>query len=185
MPYPAKTSPDAILEAARTLLEGGGPEGLSMRSLAGQLGLRASSLYRHYPDKTALEAALEDDTAAQLHAAMRGASARQQGADALHSAAHAYLAYAREHPKLYALLHAPRPPAVAQPGAGKDLWNLVLSLVGGITGDPDDTAGAVALWSFLHGFVSLERGGAFGLSGPRGGFERGLKALVAGLRQEA
>ena len=185
MPYPAKTSPQAILEAARTLLEGDGPAGLSMRPLAQRLGLRASSLYRHYPDRAALEAALADDTAGQLEATMRDASAGQTGADALKSAAHAYLAFARAHPELYALIHAPRAPYTAQPGAGKDLWNLVLALVAGVTGERDDTAGAVALWSFLHGFVSLERGGAFGASGPRAGFERGLAALAAGLGQDA
>lgn len=184
MPYPAKTSPEAILNAARDLLERAGPGGLNMRSLAERLGLRASSLYRHYPDKTALEAALADETARDLHAAMQSASADRTGADALRRAAHAYPAYAREHPELYALIHAPRTPYVAEPGAGKDLWNLVLSLVGGVTGNPDDTAGAVALWSFLHGFVSLERSGAFGISGPQAGFERGLEAFAAGLSQE-
>lgn len=142
-------------------------------------GVRASSLYRHFPDRAALEAALADGAAGQLHAALRDASAGATGRDALFRAGDAYLAFARAHPELYALIHAPRPPTKAGAGPGKDLWNFVLSLVAGVTGEPDDTAGAVALWAFLHGFVALERSGLMGLSGPRGGFQRGLRALAA------
>lgn len=181
MPYPAKTSPDTIRQAALELLEENGLAGLSMRTLADRLGLRASSLYRHYPDRAALEAALADEAAGALQAALEGASAGKQGTKALEAAGHAYLSFARDRPELYGLLHAPRPPVPAGPGAAKDLWNFLLRLVGGATGRDDDTAGAVALWAYLHGFASLERSGLFGLSGPQEGFKRGLSALVRGL----
>jgi hypothetical protein len=51
-------------------------------------------------------------------------------------------------------------------------------VVGGLTGDPDDTAAAVAFWAFLYGYVESERSGLFGASGPKGGFEVGLEALI-------
>lgn len=181
MPYPAKLSPDAILRTALERLEHDGRAAFSIRTLADALGVRASSLYRHYPDRVALEAALADEAARALHAAMRHASAGQRNGAALTAASRAYLAFARERAELYGLLHAPRPPGRAEPGAGKDLWNFLLQLVGGVTGRDDDTGGAVALWAYLHGFASLERSGLFGLSGPRGGFERGLDALTRGL----
>ncbi|WP_180970151.1 TetR/AcrR family transcriptional regulator [Deinococcus planocerae] len=180
MVYPAKLSPEAILQTALDLLEGGGEEALNMRSLAERLGVRPSSLYRHYPDRAALVAALEDRAALALDGALREASRDRPPGEALRAAAHAYLGYSRAHPHLYGLLLAPRPPAPAGPGPGKDLWNVVLHLVGAVTGDPDDTAAAVAYWAFLHGYVQLERSGQFGASGPRGGFERGLDALVRG-----
>jgi hypothetical protein len=47
----------------------------------------------------------------------------------------------------------------------------------------DDTDAAVALWAFLHGFITLERAGLFGTPGPKGGFARGVKAMAAGLRR--
>ncbi|WP_246580700.1 TetR/AcrR family transcriptional regulator [Deinococcus aestuarii] len=181
MVYPAKLSPEAILQTALDLLEGGGEGGLNMRSLAERLGVRPSSLYRHYPDRAALVAALEDHAALGLHERLREAAQSRRPGEALRAAAHAYLDYSRTHPHLYGLLLAPRPPAPAGPGPGKDLWNLVLRLVGAVTGDADDTAAAVAYWAFLHGYVQLERSGGFGLSGPRGGFERGLEALIRGL----
>ena len=180
MPYPAKTNPEDILAQAVTLLEQDA-EALSMRSLATALGVRASSLYRHYADKEALEAAVAAYSADLLRNSLEKARRGRRADEALQSAAHAYLDFARTHPALYDLLLAPRPLAEAEPGPFKDLWNLFLSLVGAVTHDPDDTDSAVALWSFLHGFVVLERTGLFGSSGPKGGFEVGLAALVAGL----
>jgi len=50
-----------IVDAAREALEAGGLDALSMRRLADRLGIRAPSLYKHFPDKGALEAALMAD----------------------------------------------------------------------------------------------------------------------------
>ena len=47
-----------IAAAARELLEQEGPDGLSMRKVAGRLGIQAPSLYKHLPDKQALESAV-------------------------------------------------------------------------------------------------------------------------------
>ena len=46
------------MEAARRLIEEAGLEALSMRHLADRLGIRAPSLYKHFPNREALEAAL-------------------------------------------------------------------------------------------------------------------------------
>jgi hypothetical protein len=59
----------------------------------------------------------------------------------------------------------------AMTGAPKALLNTVLTLTS-----------AVALWAFLHGFVSLERQGAFGASGPQAGLATGLEALLVGFK---
>ena len=47
-----------ILAAARRLLEAEGEQALTMRRLAAGVGMRAPSLYKHFPDKAALEEAL-------------------------------------------------------------------------------------------------------------------------------
>jgi AcrR family transcriptional regulator len=183
MPYPAKLTADKILGAALELLDKGGLGALNMRPLADALGVRPSSLYRYYPDREALLRALGAHAAKGLHEAIQRATRAGPPTDALAAAAHAYLGYARAHPHLYSLLLRPRAPYTAEPGPGKDLWNEVLALVGAVTGVPDDTAAAVAFWAYLHGFILLERSGQFGLSGPKGGFERGLGALISGLRE--
>ncbi|WP_333734828.1 TetR/AcrR family transcriptional regulator [Streptomyces sp. IBSBF 3010] len=62
-----------ILAAARMLLEQEGPEALTMRRLAGLLGITAPSLYKHFPDKSSVVDALADamltETAEALEAA--------------------------------------------------------------------------------------------------------------------
>src|SRR4029453_13547788 len=47
-----------VVAAGRLLLEQEGPEALTMRRLAERVGIRAPSLYKHLPDKAALEAAI-------------------------------------------------------------------------------------------------------------------------------
>lgn len=71
-----------------------------------------------------------------------------------------------------------RQPAATVGATFSEYWNLLLKMVGEVSGDPDDTPGAVTVWSFLHGYVSLERAGRFGASGPQGGFQRGLESLI-------
>ena len=49
---------EEVVAAARRLLEDEGAGALTMRRLAEQLGIKAPSLYKHLPDKAALEAAI-------------------------------------------------------------------------------------------------------------------------------
>lgn len=186
MPHPSKLSREQILEAALLLLEQGGPETLTMRPLAEKLGVRPSSLYRHFPGREALLSGLSDLAAGQLEQQLHAALQREGAREALTQAALAYLAYSRQHPHLYALLLQPTPQLsreeLAQT-AGKHLWNTLLALVGRLSGNPDDTGWAIAYWTFLHGYAELERSGMFGQSGPSGGFELGLKALLDGMER--
>ncbi len=180
MPYPAKLTAEKILKVALELFERGGPDALAMRPLADALGVRPSSFYRYYPERAALLGALEAHATSKLHDAICRAAYGKAPDAAFFAAAYSYLDYARAHPHLFALLLGPRAPYTAEPGPGKDLWNEVLGIVGAITGNSDDTAATVAFWAFLHGFALLERSGQFGVSGPKGGFERGLRALLEG-----
>lgn len=181
MPYPTKLTPDTILEAAWALLEAGGPEALSMRPLADALGVRPSSLYRHIESRDALIWVLAERAALALQADLLDAATGLLARDALQAASFAYLHHARTHPHAYGLLlrsddHTGQAGTKTPPG--KALWNTLLSLVGALSGDPDDTDHAVALWTFLHGASALERAGIYGASGPRGGLDVGLVALL-------
>ncbi|MFK7601783.1 TetR/AcrR family transcriptional regulator [Deinococcus sp. SM5_A1] len=184
MPYPAKLNPEQILDAAQDLLETSGPEGLSMRTLADVLGVRPSSLYRHHASRETLLLALGERAALALREALIGGANGEDARAEAEAASHAYLDYARQHPHLYALLLLKLdqlPQGQRMDTAGKQLWNTLLDVVGRLSGNPDDTAHAVALWTFLHGFTELERSGMFGASGPRGGLEVGLTALLGAM----
>jgi AcrR family transcriptional regulator len=69
---------EEVVVAARRLLEEEGAGALTMRRLAEQLGIKAPSLYKHLPDKAALEAAIIatglEEAAARFEAAVDSAT---------------------------------------------------------------------------------------------------------------
>ena len=182
MPHPRQISAELLLATALHLLETEGPAALSLRAVAARMGVRAPSLYHYFPDKAALEAALIEHGSARLYAHIAATLAARPdlAADprlALRTLANAYCHFARTRPNLYTFLMQQAPGSGHSP-SGKDLWNLLLASLAAITGIPDDTPRAVALWSFLHGFVALELAGRFGPSGPHGAFELGLAPFL-------
>ena len=72
-----------VVAAGRQLLEEEGAEALTMRRLAERVGIRAPSLYKHLPDKAALEAAIIatglEEAAAAFEAAVEGAGGGRDG----------------------------------------------------------------------------------------------------------
>lgn len=148
---PDQLSPRAreIVAAARRILECSGPEGLSMRAIADDLGIRAPSLYKHVADKETLEVALISDALAEIADAFELAAAGS--ADPLASLAAAYRAWALEHPHLYRLMmDRPLPRERLQPGLED---RAAAALVAAAGGDPD---AARAAFAFAHGMVVLE-----------------------------
>jgi AcrR family transcriptional regulator len=180
MPYPKRVNTETVVERALELVRQGGPQALSMRVLAASLEVQASSLYRYFPNRQALEGALSERAASHLEDRMRRVAGNRDAAEAFRAIAKEYLRFAREEHALFELLLAPHDQSEPRP-AGKSLWNFLLEIVGAITGRRDDTSSAVVVWAFLHGFAVLERSGNFGASGPRRGFTAGVDALLKGL----
>ncbi len=143
-----------IVEAARVLLEEEGPDAVSMRRVAERLGIRAPSLYKHLPDKAALEATLISDgfaeQAANFEDAVRGAD------DPLLAIATAYRDFARARPHLYRLM-TERPLARDRLVPGVEA-RAAAPLIEAVGGDP---ALARAAWAFAHGMAILELNGRF------------------------
>lgn len=181
MPYPAKTNAQSILAAAIDHLEQYGEEALSMRELASSLGLTPHALYRYYPDRAALYAAIAEEGFHRFHMALAAAVRTQVGKDALRTAATAYLAFAQAHPAWYSLLmkHRVQMPRFSQ--AGHEMWLFVMGLVESVVGPERAAEAAVALWAFLHGFIQLEGAAILNDEKPRSGFSMGLEALLSGL----
>jgi AcrR family transcriptional regulator len=137
-----------VVAAGRRLLEEEGVEALTMRRLAERLGIQAPSLYKHLPDKTALEAAIiatgMEEAAVAFEAAVDGAP------EPLPALAAAYRDFALAHPHLYRLMHnGPLPRQHLPPGLEDRTAAPVLQVAG-------SRARARALWAFAHGMVMLE-----------------------------
>lgn len=132
------------VRVARELLEAEGEAALTMRRLAEGMGMRAPSLYKHVPDKAALEVALIADGLAEMGAALR-AVPPEVGA-----LAGAYRAYAVAHPHLYRLVtERPLPRERLPPGLEDATAAPLLEAAG-------DEHRARALWAAAHGLVALE-----------------------------
>jgi AcrR family transcriptional regulator len=139
-----------VVAAARRILEDEGAEALTMRRLAAALGIRAPSLYKHFPTKRAVEAALIEQGLLEfgevLHAAVSAggrASSAQRLLDAYRTAALA-------NPALYRLATAGPLPR-DELAVGLEEWAGEPFFLA--TGDP---AAAQALFAFAHGMVVLE-----------------------------
>jgi len=147
MAYPAKITRDSVLEEALRLIRQDGLEVFSMRELATALGVRASSLYRHFPGRQEIEAALSRRANSELESRLRSALFGRTPTDRLRGAAWEYLRFSREDPALFSLLLLASPPETDR------LHLLFLELAGGNPGR------AVALWSMLHGYAILDEAG--------------------------
>lgn len=140
-----------VVAAARRVLERDGPDGLTMRSVADELGIKAPSLYKHVAGKAAIEVELIADAlheiGAVLHAALDGGSTAELLA--------AYRRHALAHPEMYRLATRGRLPRDELPPGLEDWAGEPFFTV---TGEPHR---AQALWSFAHGMVVLELDGRF------------------------
>jgi AcrR family transcriptional regulator len=181
MPYPAKTNAQAILAAAIEHLEQDGEEALSMRELASRLGISPHALYRYYPDRATLKAALAEEVTHRLRSALVDSASAHVGKDALRAVATAYLAFARSHPAWYPLVLKVHEQTPGLLHAEHQLWNFVVGLVENVVGQEIAASAAVALWAFLHGFIQLENADILGEQKPRSGFQVGLEVFLSGL----
>ena len=75
-PDPLRPRARVIASAARQILEREGADGLTMRRLGEAVGIRAPSLYKHFPDKAAVEIALIEDGFAEIAERFKDATAK-------------------------------------------------------------------------------------------------------------
>ena len=137
-----------IVAAARSVLEEEGPSGLTMQAVAGRLGIRAPSLYKHVSGKAELEAALAAEHFAELVQAGRRART-------LEGAFAAYRRHAIANDALYRLTTEQPLPRDLLPEGLEDAAAAPLTR---LLPDPDL---ARAAWAFAHGMIALELAGRF------------------------
>ena len=138
-----------IVAAARAILEEEGLDALTMRRIAERLGIRAPSLYKHFPDKESLEAAII--SAAFEEQAGVFERAVGEGDDPLEALGAAYRRFALVHPHLYRLMtdRELRRDLLA-PGVEERAGLTIYRAAG------EDTDRARAAWAFAHGMAMLE-----------------------------
>ncbi len=150
----------SVVTAAAALADRDGLQELSLARLAGELGVRSPSLYAHVDGLEDLRRRVAVRGAQELAVVLQSAAAGVAGTDALAAVAVAYRGFAREHPGMYAALQPVRDPD----DSFEALVDVMVAVLRGYGLDGDDALHGVRIVrAALHGFVTLELDGGFGL----------------------
>ena len=165
-----------IVAVARELLESEGADAMTMRRVADRLGIRAPSLYKHLPDKAALESAIIVAGFEEAAAAFEAATAdADEAVEPMAALVQAYRAFVAANPNVYRLM-TERPLPRQQLPAGLEA-RTAAPLVRAAGG----AAQARAAWAFIHGMVMLELNQRFPSDGvTEQAWSAGITAFHAG-----
>ena len=141
----------------------GETDALSLREIAREAGVSATAVYRHFPDKKALEVALCGEGAELLGAvqakAMAAAGGGRRGFEAV---GQAYVRFALDHPALFRLMTTMRSGGDFFEGQGVQLssaMRLLRSNIAQLAGDGVDgdaqKVWAIQAWAMVHGLAML------------------------------
>ncbi len=162
----------AILAAAKEIFLAEGYERTTMRRIADALGVTPTTLYLHFPDKSALLTEICDESFALLAAEFaRPEISEAPPLDALRQLLDVYVAFGLAHPREYRLIfmteipphlggHRVRPGAAARPDNGQLAFAALEAIVRRLVADGvfrpgDPVVIAEAIWAAAHGLVSL------------------------------
>ena len=154
-----------VVDAAAELVNETGPGALSIAALAQRLQVKSPSLYNHINGLDGLQQKLALRGLQQLTAVMQASVMGRAGYEALVALAQAYRQFAKTQPGLYAFtLRSTEQDTPEMKAAGRAGVEVVLAVFRGYGLEGDAALHATrCLRSALHGFVSLEAGGGFGL----------------------
>ena len=139
------------------LAQGDGAE-LGLRALARDVGVSATALYRHFPDKEALLDALADEGLRRLGALQAQAWLKAGGGVAGFKATGiAYVRFAHDEPALFRLSFTRQMTDRKEGGDGGEVaYNLLRAGVGeALPGVADVDTAALHAWSLVHGLAML------------------------------
>jgi AcrR family transcriptional regulator len=152
---------EQVLAAAEAIVDRDGWRALTMTALAGELGVKAPSLYNHVPNLEALRGELQNRCLRELGTQLNRKAMGRTGDTAMRAIAKAFRRYAKEHPGRYDL--ATQAPvdlegfAAASLDAGAALHAVIRSY--GI--DDPDLELQLSAFASLHGVVVLDHVGYF------------------------
>jgi len=172
----AQATVERIGEAALTLLEKGGPEGVTMRRVASAAGITPMAIYYHYPNREALLKSLTEHEFLKLRDAIEATGWRDLKVpfDRMSRMMRGYFLYALAHPRVYDYVFSrPRKDVRRFPQDFRARLSPALELIAECVVEAmhckalktDDVwEVSLQLWALAHGYVALYRAGRFALS---------------------
>ncbi|RYZ10773.1 MAG: TetR/AcrR family transcriptional regulator, partial [Alphaproteobacteria bacterium] len=148
----------ALIEVGLKRLSEGLAEDLSLRELARNVGVSATAVYRHFPDKAALLGALAGVGDERLAEAFAEAMAKAKpGRDAFNAMGRAYVRFALANPSLFRMMMSP--------ASGKEHLSssrgrqMLVARIQEMGGGKLDTGQAeirgLRAWAIVHGLAML------------------------------
>ena len=161
----AGLSTESVVDAAVDLVDEQGWPALTLAAVASRTGVAAPSLYKHVRSLESLQQKVSARATAELAQTLTRSVAGRSGEEALRCIADAYRDYALAHPGRYPLTQrVPDPQDPEHVAAGEEAVQAVFAALRGYGLDGEEAIHATrAARSALHGFVSLEIDGGFGL----------------------
>lgn len=161
----AGLSPDRVVDAAAELADEIGLQQLTLAALAERLGVRQPSLYKHIDSLAGLRRSISLQAKHELGDVLIRAAVGRSGSDAIHSMSRAYRAWGLLHPARYtAAQWIAGPHDEEDAAASLAAIQIIADVLTAYELEGDDAIDAIrAFRSTLHGFVSLEAAGSFGL----------------------
>ena len=160
---------ERLCDAAEKLFAEKGPDAVTMRQLAAELGVSPMTPYRYFTDKEDILAAVRTNGFNRFAEALETALAHTQGSAKAKSSAvgEAYLNFAFEHPQTYKLMFDLNQPheqdypelvaAASRANAMRSAYIKGLVEAGVMEGDPEEIGRMY--WAATHGAVTLELAG--------------------------
>ena len=156
-----------LCDVAEKMFAARGPEGVTMREMADELGVSSMTPYRYFKDKDAILAAVRTRAFNQFAAAMESVRLESAPQNAKARPGNAYLDFALAHPAAYRMMFDVSQPTFAdypELVAAMDRARLTmggglreLAAAGRFKGDVE--LAAYVFWSAMHGAVMLELAG--------------------------
>jgi AcrR family transcriptional regulator len=180
---------DALLQAARDILESQGYEALSLRAAARRVGVSQAAPYNHFADKAALLAAIAAQGFGEFAAAMRQEMDAAVDPQArLNATGVAYVAFATSNPGLFKLMFgsnahkASDDPELdaARTSAYEVLRGAVHSVhLSDKRHTPDESLESLRSWALVHGLATMINEGTIapGIYGARSARELAASVL--------
>jgi AcrR family transcriptional regulator len=169
-----------VVEEAELIADEDGLARLTLAAVAGRLGVRQPSLYKHIDGMDGLQRSIAMRAKNEMAAVLARAAVGRSRGDAIESMARAHRAWALQHPGRYAaMMRAPIAGDADDEAASRATVQVTFDVLAGFGLHDDDAIDAArALRSALHGFITLETSGGFGLPAD---IDRSFDRLVRGL----
>ena len=182
-----------IHQCALEILEAEGPQAVSMRRVAGEVGITPMAIYHHFPSREALLNEVVDSEFQQLVGYFGRPNGKRSFEAAMIHIMDGYIDYALAHPRIFDyVFSSPRSGARRFPDDFRARHSPTLNLTAdsvsswmklGKLKHDDVWEIAMELWAHVHGYVTLWRGGRFHLleNEFRRLVHRSLRRLLHGL----